>query len=170
MQRRAHPSGRCDEGVIPDGKIYIRSYHQLGQVKLDDVVGITNTVKPEAGKNFNKAIEFCLAGNIELKRDQNTHDFIEGLPFWQKPSDEAGERVEISLAYYAQDQNNIPLPTTESLLTSNPPCYTSSPSCFDGTKSTPCSSGDCETVTDASSCPRYPPSRWNVPTRYIGIH
>ena len=158
----AHPSGRCPDGVVPDGETCTWSYRMLGQVALDDMVGITKQINPETGKAFKDAEEFCLAGNFEFKRDPDTYDFIEGLPFWQKPLDEEAnaERVEILLKTYAEDSSNIPLPSIASLKASNPPCYTSTPGCFDGTKSTcvrddsmlcvSCDSSTCETVSDAT--------------------
>lgn len=125
-------SGLCPAGVVPDGETCTWSYEMLGQVVLDDLVGITNLINPSTGLSFTNSSEFCLAGEIEFKRDPKTNDFVQGLDFWKDPLDRKAnkERVDALLEYYIQDPDNKPLPLTSDITKTNPRCFSSAPKCF----------------------------------------
>ena len=135
--KAAHRSGECPKGRTPDGNACTWSYKVLGQVQLDDLVGITAVRNPATGAMFKTAQEYCLAGHVEFQRNPTTFDFVRGLAFWRNPKHPAAntQRVQKLLERYATGSNNIALPTAESLILSNPACYTSSPGCFDGQRS-----------------------------------
>ena len=161
----AQPSGRCEDGQEPDGETCTWKYEMLGQVELDDLVGITAITNPATSEPFQNASEYCLAGNIEFERDNETYEFVQGLDFWKDPLDRAANkaRVDTLLEKYAAGANNIALPESATLKTGNPRCYTNRPNCFASGEETctrdieqlcvECDAvdGGCEAVSDASA-------------------
>ena len=127
------PSGLCEEGVMPNGETCTWSYTMLGQINLDDLVGITNTLNPATGANFVDAEEYCLAGNVEFERDPSDYSFVSGLAFWENPLSRQANaaRVDTLLSFYEQGANNIALPAGAVVRAGNPLCYMSSPGCFE---------------------------------------
>lgn len=157
------PSGQCPEGMIPDGSTCTWSYEMLGQVVLDDLVGITSIKNAKTGRNFTNSTEYCMAGKVEFERNRKTNDFVRGLSFWKKPLDRKANRgrIEKLLNFYTKSSENIPLPSA--LTQSNPRCYTSTPHCFERGQETctrdteqlcvPCEDmkGGCSSVVDRNA-------------------
>lgn len=158
------PSGRCPEGMIPDGDRCTWSYQMLGQVNLDDMVGITSIENNQTEKNFTGHYEYCKAGFVEFERNSSYH-MVDGLSFWEDPLDlEANEaRVSKMMAFYAQDERNIALPSVKTLEALNPRCFQSRPGCHWGNQETcrrneemlcvDCTSRTCAAASDLDKFP-----------------
>lgn len=125
------PSGKCPPGVLPDGMTCTWSATLLGQVKLDDLVGITNIAKNKT-HHYTSAQEYCKDGHFEFQRSRTTKEFVSGLDFWKDPTSRVAnaERIQKLIQHYQKQPNNFPLPSTEQLQKSNPPCYQTNPNCF----------------------------------------
>lgn len=158
------PSGRCEDGTEPDGETCTWAYEMMGQVNLDDLVGITALTNPNTGTTYSNFSEYCLDGNKEFVRNNDTFEFVSGLDFWKDPKTEVGntKRYDELLVKYADGADNKPLPSVATYKTSNPRCYTSCPDCFESNAETcerddsmycaPCPTGGCAAVpSDASS-------------------
>jgi hypothetical protein len=128
--REKQKGGVCPYGRAPDGITCTFAYKVLGYLKIDDLVGITNTTK-ENGDFYRDRVEFCKDGKIE-------YDFKTGksdLTFWDNPLDEEAnaERTQKMLDFYEAllktpaGKNMKPLPSISSL--KNPPCAVNNPRC-----------------------------------------
>lgn len=127
------PSGSCPEGMTPDGISCTWTAKLLGQVNLDELVGIKDIVNDATGSPFENSVEYCQAGNIEFRRHPQTYDFIEGLDFWRNPIDREAnaQRVQKLLEMYNdvnRNPHNIAIPN----VSGNPKCYETVRICGDG--------------------------------------
>lgn len=138
--------GLCEHDVMPNGVDCTFNYRILGYVAIDDLVGITNMTY-ENGTNYAGFEEFCEDGGIEFQAEENG-TFIKGIEFWKDPEDEVAnvERINKLLELYEAfagvgSSSQIPdefvaqmkpLPTVESLVAINPPCYENIESCERG--------------------------------------
>lgn len=151
-------SGRCTGGKMPDGRSCTYAYSFLGQISLDDLVGISSM-------GYKSYQDFCQAGNVEFLRNPNSNELVKGLPFWEKPTDPAAnlERIRKMLELYSNktaNPGNKPIPEGKDLKTQNPPCFCNFPQCVssrckydDSQVCVPCSASDpdCE-VVDSTQC------------------
>lgn len=126
------PSGACAPGVMPDGVKCTYSYDLYGQINLDDLVGITSIVNEDTNANFTSAQEYCQAGLVEFERGSD-FDFVDGLDFWKAPLNKTMNllRIEKMVQLYNSQEDNLPLPTAEELLSKNPQCYETNPDCWE---------------------------------------
>lgn len=118
-------TGKCPPGQVPDGIQCTWSTRFLGQVKLDELVGITKIQNPKTSRPYGSAEEFCLAGEVEFARHNVTYDLEQGLGFWHDPINPIRNTMRINalVAQYRKNPENQPLPTPASLVAKNPRCY-----------------------------------------------
>lgn len=117
--KRAFPSGKCPgHRTLPTGEMDCTyNYELLGQIAIDDLVGMTSLVNPRTGRTFNSAVEFCRAGGVEFQRHARTFEFIRGLPFWKDPLDRNmnDARTQYMIKFYHQGKHNVPFVSLSSI-------------------------------------------------------
>ena len=126
----SNPGGKCPTGIHPNGIDCTWSADFLGQVELDQLIGLRSIKNPSTGKNFQSSVEFCQQNMTEFQRDDETYEFVQGLPFWEDPLNPVrnAQRVEKLIdLYHNRDiyPRNIPLPE----ILDNPPCQINLPEC-----------------------------------------
>jgi len=157
--KKLEPNMVCDDPKDVDGKKCTYSYEVLGQVNIDELVGIAPEYKDYKA--------FCEAGNVEFERYDN-FSMKQGLDFWKDPLNETAnaDRVLKLMEFYnnkTANPNNMPLPdevVQGQPLKGNPGCYENIRSCTDKNKCVREKGGVCNRCSgNGDACPDYP-SNW----------
>jgi len=132
--RKSTRGGLCPFGQIPDGVTCTYSYHILGYIAIDDLVGIT-----KEAKNFK---DFCENGGIEFSSGKKKM-----IEFWENPTDQEANVARSQklvesyngLVTNTWEGNTLvdpqivanmkPLPELEELMQQNPKCYENALKC-----------------------------------------